>query len=325
MARRVIITAILTGLLLAVAAPAGAVVRLVSQLPDADMPPVVHSVEVLPPGSHNALLETDLVVDATDNIAVDHFEYRWFLTGFPVVRSDVQIASAEAPVISFAETDPETHYTLELRAVDNHGWTSEWQIAWAGITPAAPNVIVAGDSVASGYSRQWFSGDSTCRDTGFSYGSTVVNRVASKLPSAWAPSYANIAWPGAGVGDVLNGGSDSCSESYPSQVDEIARIADPNTWNLVVMTAGINSTNWVDVITDLTKGTAFSLTDSGDKKVCQEAVSTKWNLNDRRGFITDVTEDIVDQIGGWQTEGVGHSYGNGYPLDVLSGWMSKIV
>ncbi|CUH85806.1 DUF6538 domain-containing protein [Thalassovita mediterranea] len=31
--------------------------------------------------------------------------------------------------------------------------------------------------------------------------------------------------------------------------------------------------------------------------------------------------DIVDQIGGWQTEGVGHGYGRGYPLEVLGKWM----
>ncbi|MBE9640966.1 tyrosine-type recombinase/integrase [Salipiger pacificus] len=35
--------------------------------------------------------------------------------------------------------------------------------------------------------------------------------------------------------------------------------------------------------------------------------------------------DIVDQIGGWQTEGVGHSYGDGYPIEVLSRWMSAAV
>jgi len=31
--------------------------------------------------------------------------------------------------------------------------------------------------------------------------------------------------------------------------------------------------------------------------------------------------DIVDQIGGWQTGGVGHGYGSGYPLDVMYEWM----
>ncbi len=34
--------------------------------------------------------------------------------------------------------------------------------------------------------------------------------------------------------------------------------------------------------------------------------------------------DIVDQIGGWQTNGVGHGYGDGYPMDVLNEWMVKV-
>src|SRR6056297_67249 len=35
--------------------------------------------------------------------------------------------------------------------------------------------------------------------------------------------------------------------------------------------------------------------------------------------------DIVDQIGGWQTEGVGHGYGSGYPLEVLRKWMKAVT
>ena len=31
--------------------------------------------------------------------------------------------------------------------------------------------------------------------------------------------------------------------------------------------------------------------------------------------------DIVDQSGGWQTEGVGHGYGSGYPAEVLRKWI----
>lgn len=35
--------------------------------------------------------------------------------------------------------------------------------------------------------------------------------------------------------------------------------------------------------------------------------------------------DIVDQIGGWQTDGVGHSYGSGYPVEVLRKWMKAVT
>jgi len=33
----------------------------------------------------------------------------------------------------------------------------------------------------------------------------------------------------------------------------------------------------------------------------------------------------VDAIGGWKTSGVGHGYGNGYPLNVLEKWMKRIT
>lgn len=35
--------------------------------------------------------------------------------------------------------------------------------------------------------------------------------------------------------------------------------------------------------------------------------------------------DIVDQIGGWSTAGIGQSYGTGYPVAVLEKWMRKIA
>jgi len=34
--------------------------------------------------------------------------------------------------------------------------------------------------------------------------------------------------------------------------------------------------------------------------------------------------DIVDQIGGWATQGVGQGYGSGYPIEVLQRWMEKL-
>lgn len=35
--------------------------------------------------------------------------------------------------------------------------------------------------------------------------------------------------------------------------------------------------------------------------------------------------DVVDQIGGWQTEGVGHGYGSGYPLEILRKWVKAVT
>ena len=33
--------------------------------------------------------------------------------------------------------------------------------------------------------------------------------------------------------------------------------------------------------------------------------------------------DIIDQIGGWLTQGVGASYGEGYSVGVLRKWLMK--
>ena len=35
--------------------------------------------------------------------------------------------------------------------------------------------------------------------------------------------------------------------------------------------------------------------------------------------------DIIDQIGGWQTVGVGQGYGKGYELNVLHKWLEKVI
>ena len=52
--------------------------------------------------------------------------------------------------------------------------------------------------------------------------------------------------------------------------------------------------------------------------------SFRHSLRDRLRAM-ECPSDIVDQLGGWQTEGVGQGYGKGYPLDVLERWMGRIV
>ncbi len=52
--------------------------------------------------------------------------------------------------------------------------------------------------------------------------------------------------------------------------------------------------------------------------------SFRHSMRDRLRAV-ECPSDIVDQIGGWQTEGVGHGYGRGYPLEVLSKWLRTAV
>lgn len=52
--------------------------------------------------------------------------------------------------------------------------------------------------------------------------------------------------------------------------------------------------------------------------------SFRHSMRDRLRAV-ECPADIVDQIGGWQTDGVGHGYGKGYPLDVLRKWVRKVT
>jgi len=51
--------------------------------------------------------------------------------------------------------------------------------------------------------------------------------------------------------------------------------------------------------------------------------SFRHSIRDRLRAV-ECPSDIVDAIGGWKTSGVGHGYGNGYPLEVLGKWLDKI-
>ena len=51
--------------------------------------------------------------------------------------------------------------------------------------------------------------------------------------------------------------------------------------------------------------------------------SFRHSLRDRLRAV-ECPSDIVDAIGGWKTAGVGHEYGEGYPLEVLGRWMATL-
>ncbi|MEE8485218.1 MAG: SGNH/GDSL hydrolase family protein [Acidimicrobiia bacterium] len=276
-----------------VAAPAAAYVRAdLGLLPDGDTRPTIQSVHLEAPGRHNELLEASLVIEASDNDGIARYEYRW--NSATVGRSGE--TDAEHPTVSYAGTRPESRYALEVRAVDVHNNGSDWFPAWSGTTPSVPHVIVVGDSIASGYTRQWFTGQATCQDREYSFGRALTDEIAATLPAVWAPRYTNIAWAGASVGELMTGGRDACGVSHPSQVDQIEALAAGDTWNLVVVTAGINSTNWTDVVVALTVDTAVSVIRRGDRAACESAVMRTWNVADRSRHITERTAEVVDAL-----------------------------
>ena len=47
------------------------------------------------------------------------------------------------------------------------------------------------------------------------------------------------------------------------------------------------------------------------------------SLRDRVRAV-ECLSDIIDQIGGWTTTGIGHAYGKGYSVETLAKWMERI-
>ena len=51
--------------------------------------------------------------------------------------------------------------------------------------------------------------------------------------------------------------------------------------------------------------------------------SFRHSMRDRLRAV-ECPSDIIDQIGGWLTHGVGHAYGSGYKSNVLQKWLVRI-
>jgi integrase len=52
--------------------------------------------------------------------------------------------------------------------------------------------------------------------------------------------------------------------------------------------------------------------------------SFRHSMRDRLRAV-ECPADIVDQIGGWTTSGIGQAYGSGYPIAVLEKWLKEAV
>ncbi len=281
------------GVLVLTATPVlGAVMPARDLLPDGDTRPIVVSATLESPKPHNRLLEADVVIDAYDNDGIAGYEYRWSGSTIGSARS----LAVVTPTVSYETLNPDTPYALDVRAIDVNNNASDWYPVWKGNTPGVPMVIVAGDSIASGYTRAWFSGAATCVDVGYSYGSSLASEIASDLPAQWTPTYTNIAWAGAGLEDMVRGGTDSCGVAHEPQIDQIRAAASDDTWNVVAVTAGINSTNWTDVIVELTADSTFSFTSEGDRELCTSAVRNTWNIDAKRAAISQTAAAVSSAI-----------------------------
>ncbi len=189
-------------------------------------------------------------------------------------------------------------------------------------TPHRPMVVVLGDSVASGHHDE-DGVPTTCWDPAYGYPSRVYQRLQAALPPAWrgtdtsptalghySSNYVNYARSGFQTEDVLSIGGpsasqDSCGRSFLSYLQPSEVVASlPSTpmayaanalrhnsgsWNIVVVTAGINDTSWVGVIKDVGCSqhwlcSFFGLRYSGSPDCTSTSAWTGWDLTVQRAI-----------------------------------------
>lgn len=51
--------------------------------------------------------------------------------------------------------------------------------------------------------------------------------------------------------------------------------------------------------------------------------SFRHSMRDRLRAV-ECPSDVIDQVGGWLTQGVGNSYGNGHPIETLSNYITQM-
>ncbi len=115
-------------------------------------------------------------------------------------------------------------------------------------TPYPRILIALGDSVASGHHT------GACDDPNYPpYNRVAYNRIVAAAPRHERWRYENVAHSGFGTFEVINGGRNACGQriAKPPLKQATQLLASPTYKghrNIVVISAGINNTNWITVI-----------------------------------------------------------------------------
>jgi hypothetical protein len=212
------------------------------------------------PKASDRLLERVVTTDASDNRGVTRYEYIWTpgtTASTPAGTTRSVAATGQAFNVSFADAQPNSAWSLFVRAVDRKGNTSPWRVWRVPTTPKRPKLIAIGDSVTAGYHRDSGSSPTSCNDPVYGYPAYIQQYFDDNvLPSNWRFQYSNYARAGFQTADVLAlpgaGMRDACGTFWSSLSPIGSAVADlqnnAGSWNRVVVSAGVNDTNWGDVL-----------------------------------------------------------------------------
>jgi hypothetical protein len=264
--------------------------------------PVITNLSVNAPSSSDALLTRGLSISGLPSASgspVAKYQYGWAPgTGVAVSpTTPIQKCNAASPcTVSFVPTAPSSTWTLFGRAIAKNGQTS----AWSGRTvqtPPAPILVALGDSLTSGHHRDSALGTTNCNDPAFGYPARVFANFEAQLPTAWkSTNYFNYAYSGFGLAQMQSGGGDACGNVQPASLFQATAqlMTYAGSWNQVLISAGIDDTNWGSVI-----GTVVSHSDVGlnplyGAKSCKQDLKA-WSGN-TAAVQTSVTQGVASVV-----------------------------
>jgi hypothetical protein len=176
--------------------------------------------------------------------------------------------------------------------------------------PGLPVLIALGDSVTSGH----HGGGTTvvCDDPAYGYPARVFANLQAQSAEDWfrPEQYVNLAHSGYGTAQVLAGGNNGCGQAVADvpitkAVELLTAHANAVKPNRVVISVGINNTNWVAVLTGMTKIYAASEMPSMTAAECENLLQNGYTSPTRSGFPWYLT------FAGWNGPAVSNAYTTG--------------
>ena len=231
--------------------------------PPDSTPPKMISASIDDPKRSDPLLQRGLTISSTDGdgSGVGSYEYGWAQgTGGTAPTTDLETVPAPAEgkslLIDYGLTTPNSTWTLLIRAMDRAGNHSPWY-SLTEQTPDKPLLIVLGDSVAAGHHRDKGEDITTCQDERYAYGQRVHSLMNTTLPTPWETfGYINLGYSGYTTAAMLSPEAEDDACGNPGVSDPVKRAEDlleanQGSWTFVVITAGVNDTDFPGAIKEL--------------------------------------------------------------------------
>jgi lysophospholipase L1-like esterase len=142
-----------------------------------------------------------------------------------------------------------------------------------------PVLVALGDSVTSGHHKEQKQ-PTACDDRDYSYANALYLKMRKDKAANWGDpdQYQNYAHSGFGTKEVIDGGENACKATFGGADIPLAKAtklltAHANKGNFVVLTVGINDTNWVQLIEGIAGTAAWSAGKMAEEK-CDDLL---WN------------------------------------------------